>query len=63
MILIRDTTEQKLHLPKKEREIPLIIQDKRSIGASLDYTVSHHEIIWGMLGDKCVNGIHKVLGL
>lgn len=30
MILIRDTTEQKLHLPKKEREIPLIIQDKRS---------------------------------
>ena len=50
-ILIRDTTEQKLHLPKKEREIPLIFQDKRGIGGSLDYTVSNHEIIWGMLGD------------
>ncbi len=38
-----------------------LFKTKEVIGASLDYTVSHHEIIWGMLGDyMCVNGVHKV---
>lgn len=61
LVLIRDEIENQLNLPAKEREIPLIIQDKRSLGASLDYVVNHHDIQQGILGDyNCVNGMHKV---
>ena len=54
LIFIRDTVEQEVNLPKEDREIPFIIQDKRNIESSLDYTPNHHDVMWGYLGDHMV---------
>ena len=60
LIFIRDTVEQEVNLPKEDREIPLIIQDKRNIESSLDYTPNHHDVMWGYLGDHMViNGVYQ----
>lgn len=60
MILIRDDEEQLLNLPKGDREIPLIIQDKRNIDTHLDYSPGHHDTMGGYLGNyMIVNGTYK----
>lgn len=60
LIFIRDTVEQEVNLPKEDREIPLIIQDKRNIEPSLDHTPNHYDVMWGYLGDHMViNGVYQ----
>ena len=60
MIYVRDSIEKELNLPSGDREIPLIIQDKKAIDTSLEYSVNQHEVIWGLMGDfVCINGVHQ----
>ena len=58
MFIVTDPEETALHLPSGEFEIPLIIQDKRFAGPSLDYTPSDDEIMTGYLCENVVvNGV------
>lgn len=58
LFIVTDDEEDALHLPSGEFEIPVIIQDKRFSGTSLDYSPSDEEIMTGYLGEKIiVNGI------
>lgn len=59
MFIVTDTEEAALNLPAGDFEIPLIIQDKRFAGSSLDYSPSEDEIMTGYLGEHItVNGIY-----
>jgi len=58
MFIVNDSEETSLNLPSGDAEIPLIIQDKRFAGASLDYSPTNDEIMTGYLGEQIiVNGI------
>ncbi len=58
MFIVKDAEEALLNLPSGDAEIPLIIQDKRFAGASLDYSPTDDEIMTGYLGEQIfVNGI------
>lgn len=58
LFIVRDAEEAALNLPSGEFEIPLIIQDKRFSGDSLDYSPSSDETMTGYLGeDITVNGV------
>ncbi len=60
MFIVNDSEEASLNLPSGDAEIPLIIQDKRFAGASLDYSPSDNEIMTGYLGEQItVNGIYS----
>lgn len=60
MFIVNDAEEAALNLPADEFEIPLIIQDKRFSGSSLDYSPTEEEIMSGYLGEEIlVNGIHS----
>lgn len=60
MFIVRDDEEAALNLPSGEFEVPLIIQDKRFSGSSLDYSPNEDEIMKGYLGEEVlVNGIHS----
>jgi len=50
MFIVNDAEEASLNLPADEFEIPLIIQDKRFSGSSLDYSPTEEEIMSGFLG-------------
>lgn len=59
MFIVNDAEEAALNLPADEFEIPLIIQDKRFSGSSLDYSPTEEEIMSGYLGETIlVNGLH-----
>lgn len=59
MFIVTDPEETALNLPPGELEIPIIIQDKRFAGSSLDYSPSADEIMTGYLGEQIiVNGTH-----
>jgi blue copper oxidase len=59
MFVVTDSEEQALNLPSGDFEIPLIIQDKRFAGSSLDYSPNEGEIMTGYLGEQItVNGIY-----
>lgn len=59
MFIVSDSEEAALNLPAGDYEIPLIIQDKRFSGSTLDYSPSDNEIMTGYLGEQItVNGIH-----
>ncbi len=58
MFIVNDNEETSLTLPSGDAEIPLIIQDKRFAGSSLDYSPTDDEIMTGYLGEQItVNGI------
>lgn len=58
MFIVNDSEETSLNLPSADAEIPLIIQDKRFAGVSLDYSPTDDEIMTGYLGEQIlVNGI------
>lgn len=58
MFIVNDEEEASLNLPSGENEIPLIIQDKRFAGVTLDYSPTDEEIMTGYLGEQIlVNGI------
>ncbi len=58
MFIVNDNEEASLNLPSGDAEIPLIIQDKRFAGSSLDYSPTDDEIMTGYLGEQItVNGI------
>lgn len=57
MFIVSDDEEAALNLPSGENEIPVVIQDKRFAGVSLDYSPSDDEIMTGYLGEQIlVNG-------
>ncbi len=59
MFLLRDAEEDALQLPSGEWEVPLVIQDKRFAGASMEYAPTADEIMTGYLGENIlVNGVH-----
>lgn len=59
MFIVTDSEEAALNLPSGEFEIPLVIQDKRFSGSSLDYSPSEDEIMTGYLGEHIIaNGIY-----
>lgn len=59
LFIVTDSEETSLNLPSGDFEIPLIIQDKRFSGSSLDYSPSEDEIMTGYLGENItVNGLH-----
>ncbi len=59
MFIVTDSEEAALNLPTGDFEIPLIIQDKRFSGSSLDYSPSQDEIMTGYLGEQIiVNGTY-----
>jgi len=58
MFIVNDSEEAALNLPSGDAEIPVIIQDKRFAGVSLDYSPTDDEIMTGYLGEQIlVNGI------
>jgi blue copper oxidase len=58
MFIVTDNEEAALQLPSGEFEIPLIIQDKRFTGPSLDYSPTDDEIMTGYLCESIVvNGV------
>ena len=58
MFIVTDREEAALQLPSGEFEIPLIIQDKRFDGPSLDYSPTEDEIMTGYLCENIVvNGV------
>jgi blue copper oxidase len=58
MFLVRDAEESALNLPGDIYEVPIIIQDKRFSGSSLQYAPSDDEIMTGYLGEQIlVNGV------
>lgn len=58
MLIVTDEEETMLNLPSGESEIPIIIQDKRFAGTTLDYSPSADEIMTGYLCEQIlVNGI------
>ena len=58
MFIVNDSEEASLNLPSGGAEIPLIIQDKRFDGPTLDYSPDPDEIMTGYLGEQItVNGI------
>lgn len=60
MFIVNDHEEAALNLPSGEFEVPLIIQDKRFSGSTLDYSPTDDEIMMGYLGENIiVNGIHS----
>jgi blue copper oxidase len=60
MFIVTDAEETALQLPSGEMEIPLIIQDKRFAGPSLDYSPTEDEIMSGYLGETIVvNGVYS----
>jgi blue copper oxidase len=59
LFVVTDSEEAALNLPSGEFEIPVIIQDKRFSGSSLDYSPTPDEIMTGYLGEEViVNGIY-----
>ncbi|MEO5602030.1 MAG: multicopper oxidase domain-containing protein [Cyclobacteriaceae bacterium] len=59
MFIVNDQEEALLDLPSGEFEVPLIIQDKRFSGSTLDYSPTADEIMSGYLGEHIiVNGVH-----
>jgi FtsP/CotA-like multicopper oxidase with cupredoxin domain len=59
MFIVNDSEESSLNLPSGEYEIPLIIQDKRFSGNTLDYSPNEEEMMLGYLGENIiVNGVH-----
>jgi blue copper oxidase len=62
MFIVTDNEEAALQLPSGEFEIPLIIQDKRFAGPSLDYSPTEDEIMTGYLCENImVNGVFAPL--
>lgn len=60
IFMVNDGEEEALKLPSGDFEIPLIIQDKRFSGSSLNYSPSGDEIMTGYLGEQIlVNGVHS----
>jgi blue copper oxidase len=60
MFIVNDEEEAALNLPSGDFEVPLIIQDKRFSGSSLDYSPTEDEIMSGYLGEQVlVNGFHS----
>lgn len=58
IFIVTDSEEASLNLPSGEFEIPVIIQDKRFSGSSLDYSPTDDEIMTGYLGEQItVNGV------
>ena len=58
MFIVSDPEEAALQLPSGQFDIPLIIQDKRFDGPSLDYSPTEDEIMTGYLGEQIlVNGV------
>ena len=58
MFIVSDSEEASLNLPSGDADIPLIIQDKRFSGTSLDYSPTNDEIMTGYLGEQIlVNGV------
>ena len=58
MFIVNDAEEAALHLPSGEREVPLIISDKRfNNDASLNYSPTMMDIMTGYMGDRVlING-------
>jgi blue copper oxidase len=53
LFIVNDPQEAALNLPSDEREVPLVLSDKRfNRDASLDYTPSMMDIMTGYLGNK-----------
>ncbi len=53
MFIVNDAEEAALNLPSGEREVPLVLSDKRfNTDASLDYTPTLMDIMTGYLGNK-----------
>lgn len=62
MFIVTDQEEAALQLPSGEFEIPLVIQDKRFSGPSLDYSPTDEEIMTGYLCENIVvNGVFAPL--
>ena len=60
MFIVADPEEAALQLPSGQFDIPLIIQDKRFDGPSLDYSPAEDEIMTGYLGEQIlVNGVYS----
>ena len=60
MFIVSDQEEAALQLPSGQFDIPLIIQDKRFDGPSLDYSPTEDEIMTGYLGEQIlVNGVYS----
>jgi blue copper oxidase len=60
MFIVNDAEEAALNLPSGDFEVPLLIQDKRFSGASLNYSPTEDEIMTGYLGEQIlVNGLHS----
>jgi len=58
--IVTDGEENALQLPSGEMEIPLIIQDKRFDGPTLDYSPTDEEIMSGYLCETIVvNGVYS----
>jgi FtsP/CotA-like multicopper oxidase with cupredoxin domain len=58
MFIVTDAEESALQLPSGQFDVPLIIQDKRFDGSSLDYSPTDEEIMTGYLGEQIlVNGM------
>lgn len=60
LFIVTDNEENALNLPSGAFELPLVIQDKRFSGSTLDYSPTMDEIMTGYLGEQIlVNGIHS----
>lgn len=59
LFIVNDAEETALNLPSGDKELPLIIQDKRISGGSIPYAPSMMEVMTGLMGQYVlVNGIY-----
>ncbi len=58
LFIVNDAEEAALNLPSGAYEIPLVIQDKRLSGSSLNYNPTSMEVMSGFMGESIVvNGV------
>ena len=58
LFIVNDAEEAALNLPSGAYEIPLVIQDKRPSGSSLNYNPTSMEVMSGFMGESIVvNGV------
>jgi FtsP/CotA-like multicopper oxidase with cupredoxin domain len=59
LIIVKDDEENALSLPSGERELFLVIQDKRISGNEISYAPSMNDVMTGFMGESVfVNGIY-----
>ena len=59
LFIVNDTEENSLNLPSGNREIPLVIQDKRISLGSIPYSPTMMEVMTGLMGQYIfVNGVY-----